>query len=118
MVTIRGYQQRKTSDGKPFLVLELEGETQVQKSLVTGKFYASVAKCTIPCTFDEKTARELKGTTLPGSIIKVPCEPYNYRNPSTGEIVTLDFKFVYSENEAQQIEKVSTPDESKEVEVF
>ncbi len=94
MVTITGFQQRKSAEGKTFIVLELEGGLQVQQSQ-TGKLYASVGKCTLPCTFDEVTARELVGTTLPGSIVKVPCEPYSFTNPKTGESVTLSSKSIY-----------------------
>ena len=94
MVTITGYSQRKSAEGKTFIVLELEGGLQVQQSQ-TGRLYASVSKCTLPCTFDEVTARELVGTTLSGSIVKVLCEPYSFTNPTTGESVTLSSKSIY-----------------------
>ncbi len=95
MVTITGFKQRESADGKKFIVLELEGGIQVQTSSSTGKPYATVSKATLPCTFDQQTANELVGTTLPGTIIKEDCEPYSFISQSTNEEVTLTFKHVY-----------------------
>jgi hypothetical protein len=94
MVTIVGFQERKNSDGKSFFVLELEGGLQINQSQ-TGKLYATKSKCTVPCSFDEETLEELVGTTLPGNIVRVPCEPYNYENSFTGEIVVLNHRYTY-----------------------
>ena len=110
MVKISGYQERKTSDGKKtFIVLELEGELQFLTSQITGKQYASVLKCTMPCTFDEETAKQLVGTTLPGTIEKTSCEPYDYTNPTTGDTTTLDYRYAYKapENGLKQQEEVA-----------
>jgi hypothetical protein len=95
MVTISGFQQRKNAKGITFIILELEGSLQIQPSQTTGNLYASVCRCSIPCTFDEQTASELVGTTLPGEIIRVPCQPYTFINPETKEPVTLDYKYSY-----------------------
>lgn len=110
MVKISGYQERKSSDGKKtFIVLELEGDIQFLTSQATGNQYASVLKCTMPSTFDEETAQQLVGKTLPGSIEKTPCEPYDYANPTTGAITTLDYRYAYKapENGLKQQEEVS-----------
>ncbi len=97
MVTVTNYFQRKNSEGKSFIVLEIEGGLQVIQSPTTGNLYASVSKCTIPCSFDEPTAQRLIGTTMPGTIEKVPCKPYSYVSPKTKEMVTLDYKYHYKE---------------------
>ena len=102
MVTIKGYQQRKSAEGKTFLVLELEGGLQIQSSQTTGKPYACISKCTVPCAFDEITAKEFIGSTLPGTIVKEPCEPYKFSNPNSGETVTLNYKYSYKAPESLQ----------------
>lgn len=108
MVTIKNYQQRTTGEGKEFFVLELEGSIQFLTSQTTGKLYASVAKCTIPCTFDEETAKQLIGTRLPGSIQKVPCDSYEYRTPE-GDVMTLDYQYTYIATESNQQEHNDSP---------
>ncbi len=118
MVTITGFEQRKSAKGETFLILLLEGGPQIQISQTTGKPYACVSKCTITCTFDEITARELIGTTLPGNIIRVPCEPYNFINPQTREEVTLDYRYTYQAPEGSQNEPKSHPRHLEEVEVL
>jgi hypothetical protein len=95
MVKIKGYLKRRTSDGNSFVVLELVGGVEVQKSQDTGSNYAKECKCTVPCTFDEETASNLVGTTLPGTIVKEPCEPYNYTHPTTGRKMVLNYKYNY-----------------------
>jgi hypothetical protein len=99
MVTISNYHYRSTAEGKKFLVLELEGSLEITKSLTTGRPYASVKRCTIPCSFDELTAKRMVGTPLEGEIIRVSCDPYRFTNPQTKEAVTLDYKYVYTAKE-------------------
>ena len=109
MVTITGFKQRESAEGKKFIVLELEGGIQVQTSSSTGKPYATVSKATLPCTFDQQTANELVGTTLPGTIIKEDCEPYSFMSQSTNEEVTLTFKHVYKapETDSEELRPVT-----------
>ena len=96
MVKITGFQQRTNADEKKFIVLELEGSLQFLTSKTSGKLYGSMAKCTIPCTFNEETAKQLVGTLLPGTIEQVPCDPYEYTTPE-GEIRTLEYQYSYQE---------------------
>lgn len=112
MVTVVGFQERQTSQGKSFLVLELEGSLQISISQSTGKPYASKSKCTVPCSFDEKTAQELVGTLLPGEIVKAPCEPYDFTNPNTGEVMTLNYRYTYKAptSHGLPLPNMSTPD--------
>ena len=102
MVTIKQVLQRKTSEGKPFLVLELEGGLEILTSESTGKPYATVKRCTIPCTMDESSAKALIGSSLPGRIEKVKCDPYSYQPPNSIEVVTLDYTYAYVDNDTKK----------------
>lgn len=95
MVTIIGYKERQTEDGKTFFVLEAQGGIEMVQSQVTGKFYATAKKAFIPATFDEATCKALIGTQMQGEIIKEECEPYEYVNRETGEVLTLSHRYVY-----------------------
>ena len=104
MVRIINYKKRETEDGKEFFVLELQGGIEMVKSKETGKFYVTARKASISSTFDELTCQALIGTELPGKVEKVECEAYEYTIKDTGEVITLNHRFEYSEEE-----KVSTP---------
>ena len=119
MVTISNVLQRTNLEGKPFVVLELAGELQIQRSQGTGNSYAFIPKTSIPCTFSEETARELIGSTLPGEIIKVPCEAYSFINPNTKEQMTLTYRYSYNSPESTPpAEAKSSVQKVKEVEVL
>lgn len=100
IVRIINYQRKETEEGKEFFVLQLQGGIEMVKSTVTGKFYITARKATIPATFDEQTCQSLIGTQIPGEIQKVSCEPYDYTIKDTGETVTLNYKFEYVEENA------------------
>lgn len=102
MVTVKGFIERKTKEGKSFLVLELEGGIEVVTSQTTGKPYASIKRCSIPCTFDKDTARAMIGSHLEGEIIKVNCDPYLYTNPQTNEEMTLNYSYVFQPKRIEQ----------------
>jgi hypothetical protein len=104
MVRIINYKKRETEEGKEFFVLELQGGIEMVKSKETGKFYVTARKASISSTFDELTCQALIGTELPGKVEKVECEAYEYTIKDTGEVITLNHRFEYSEEE-----KVSTP---------
>jgi hypothetical protein len=116
MVKIIGFQQRQTVAGKVFFVLELEGGLQILPSITTGSLYASKSKCTVPCPFSEKEVKELIGTTLPGSIERVPCEPYSFKNPE-GKNVELDYRYTYKQPGTASNGATPTLREEIEVEV-
>jgi len=105
MVKIKNYHQRKDSDGKTFYVLELLGEVEIVQSKETGKSYATRRKVSMPTTFDEESCQELIGETLPGSIIKVECDPYSYVIEQTGEEITLNYSYTYINSE-EELDKV------------
>lgn len=95
MVTINNFAPRKREDGSLFYVLELTSGVELIKSATTGQFYATAKKCTIPSTLSESACLAMRGSSLPGSIQKVSCEPYDYIHKQTGEIMMLDYRFEY-----------------------
>ncbi len=95
MVTVTNYTTRTRKDGSTFQVLELSGSAELVQSQETGKFYATVRKTTIPCTFDETIAKGLIGTQIKGDIVRVQVEAYDFINPKTGEIIKLQHSYSY-----------------------
>ena len=95
MVTISNFKPRKREDGSVFYVLELTSGVELIKSTTTGQYYATSRKCTIPTTLPESACLSIRGNQLPGSIQKVQCEPYDFIQKQTGELMTLDFRYEY-----------------------
>ncbi len=102
MITVTGYQTKDAKDGKTFTVLELQGGLEMVQSSQTGKFYATVRKCTVTTTFDEMICKSLIGTQMVGRIARVECEPYEYTVESTGEVVVLTHRWSYLPENASQ----------------
>lgn len=100
MVKIVNYQEKQTKEGKTFFVLTVQGGIEMVKSQITGDFYATARKASIPSTFDEATCKALIGTDMPGQVIKQRCEPYEYTIKETGEIIELSHRYVYAPEEA------------------
>ncbi|WP_155975624.1 hypothetical protein [Daejeonella oryzae] len=87
-------RQRK-SDGESFVCLEVAGGVEIVQSQITGKMYATIRHCSIPCTFDEATAKQIVGSELPGIIVKQETDPYEYVNKKTGEVMMLNYSYSY-----------------------
>lgn len=104
MVTISDYKACQNSAGETFFALVLQGGIELVKSKTTGKMYATAKKATITSTFDEATCKTLIGTKLKGSIIKAPCEAYNYTVPEIGEAIQLSHTYQFSD-EAVSVEE-------------
>lgn len=102
MVTIINYKERQTEDGKTFFVLEAQGGIEMIQSKVTGNFYATAKKAFIPATFDEVTCKALVGTQMQGEIIKEECEPYEYINKESGEVIMLSHRYVYTSEDMKK----------------
>lgn len=97
MVTIVDTQQRtRTDTGEKFNVLILQGDIELVKSEGTGNYYATARKTSISATFDEATCRQMVGRTLPGTVVKQACEPYDYTIQQTGEVIRLSHRYGYS----------------------
>jgi hypothetical protein len=54
-----------------------------------------VKQCSVPSTFDEFTAKAMIGERVPSSVQKKQCDPYEFASKQTGEIVQLDYRWVY-----------------------
>lgn len=95
MVTITNYFERQRKDGSSFVVLEITGGVELIQSSTTRNFYATVRKCTIPSTFSAEIASKMVGAQLPGSVVKVEVEPYEFVNKRTGEVLQLQHSYSY-----------------------
>lgn len=95
MVTIIDFIPRSTTEGKVFYSLILQGGIELVKSKVSDNYYATIKKCSITSTFDEAACKASIGEKFPGSIHKQACEPYSYVVKETGEILELNYRWVY-----------------------
>lgn len=95
MVTVIGVEQRKNAKDEVFNCLIISGDLEIATSKTTGKPYATVRKMSIPCTFDEVLAKTMIGKQLKGEIQRVECEPYEYTNQDTGEVLNLTHTYQY-----------------------
>ena len=98
MVTITNFYEVERKDGTKFISLELTGQAELIQSQTTGKWYATVRKARVPSTFDTTVAKSLVGQQLPGEIVKVICQPYEYINQRTGEVMVLQHSYAYSQD--------------------
>ena len=72
----------------------------------SGRYYLTAKQSSISTTFDAKTCQELVGTKLPGKIIRVVCQHFEYTIKETGEVITLTHRWPYSPDEASLEEAV------------
>ena len=40
---------------------------------------------------------------IEGEIVRVQCDPYDFTNPRTGEVITLTHTYAYRPNEAMEL---------------
>ena len=95
MVTITDFKARVNSNGEKFYALILQGDVDFVQSATTGNFYATARTASITSTFNETVCQSLIGKQMAGTIIKTECEPYEYANPETGELLTLTHRYTY-----------------------
>ena len=95
MVTVTNFFERTRKDGTQFIALEITGGVELIQSATTNRWYATVRKCSIPSTFSKEIAESIIGSKLPGEVVKVICEPYEYVNQRTGEIMKLQHSYAY-----------------------
>jgi hypothetical protein len=110
MVQIKSFKKYLKNDGSEFIALQLEGGVELVQSQQTGKFYATVRKCNMPCTFDQQTAEQLIGQTIAGTIVRVPAEPYDYTIPSTGEVIQLAHSYQYQPEDSSSVIRKGEPE--------
>jgi hypothetical protein len=95
MVTVVDYAVRQAKDGREFIALILQGGLSLVQSRSTGNTYATIKRVSIPSTFDEKTAKSFIGEKVPGTVQKKACEPYSFIVKDTGEILNMEYRWVY-----------------------
>lgn len=95
MARIIDYKTRINSVGEPFLTLVVQGGIALVKSKETGLYYATAKKASIPCTFDEATCKSLIGQELDGTVERVDCEPYEFTNEETGEVIQMEHRWIF-----------------------
>lgn len=103
MVTVTGYAERLRKDGSTFISLEITGGVELVQSQETGKYYATVRKCSIPSTFDLNVAQAMIGQRIEGDIVKVIVEPYDFVNPRTGELMKLQHGWAYRPKDSEDL---------------
>lgn len=96
MVTVTGFRTVVTDEGDSYVRLVLSGGLEMVKSQQSDNFYATTRRCTIGSTFDEAQAKSMIGQRMPGSIVKVETEPYEF-TLDNGEVLELHHKWVYSD---------------------
>jgi hypothetical protein len=103
MVTVSDFKETTTKDGKTFVSLVLTGRLELVQSSNTGKFYGTIRSTRIPTTFTSLVAKNLIGTQMPGEIVRVTVEPYQFISPTTGEVMTLQHSYSYQPPNSNQL---------------
>ena len=109
MVTVTNYNKRQSDEGREFFALTIQGGVEVVQSQ-NGNLYMTARKTSIPSTFDEQGCQLLIGKEIPGSIKKVECEPYEYENKNTGEVITLTHTYEYEEERKPKVVQDPQPE--------
>ena len=102
MVTVIGYKVATNKNGEQYIALKIIGPIEMVQSATTGKFIATVRKTVIPATFNEDVAKLMIGSQLEGTIVRVPCDPYEYTNRTTGDVYELAYNYVYQPIDSSQ----------------
>ena len=105
------------ADEELFFALNLQGGIELVKSKETGLYYATAKRASITSTFDEETCKNLVGQELEGKIQKVECEPFEFTDEETGEIVELDYRWVYVKEGEIVVEAVKAEQHQRELEL-
>ncbi len=116
MVRIIKHKMSTSNDGREFVSLKVQGGIEPVQSLQTGKIYLTARTAYVATTFDEQTAAALVGSELPGKVVKVASEPYEYTSESTGEVMTLTHRYEYQLEDKPMVE--SQPIAPENVQVF
>jgi len=105
MVRIVDYAVNENSKGEKFCALIVQGGLESVVSKKTKRSYFTARKANVACTFDEETCKSLVGTELPGKIMKIQVEPYQYKVPETEEEITLTHSWRYMSDEDAVIQE-------------
>jgi hypothetical protein len=95
MVTIIGLEKKTNLKTKEsYLVLTVQGSAEVLTSKATGRAYISSRRASVPCALSDLQAKALIGQTLPGSIEKVECTPFEVKLPTGKKLkITETYQF-------------------------
>ena len=100
MVTVTAFQERTSQEGKSYFALELTSDDlDLVISKKTGRYYATQQKSWISSTFTDQVCRVMLGKKLPGSIVKIECEPYEFIVPETGEVIIRNHRYEFTPSE-------------------
>jgi len=103
MVTVTNALERVKKDGTTFTVLEISGGVELVMSQTTQRYYATLRKCTIPFTGTMDVAKMMIGQKIEGEIVRTIVEPYQFTNPRTGEVITLQHSYAYRPSESHEL---------------
>ena len=95
MAKIIGVKVSENKEGKEFISLKLQGDAEAVQSLQTGKFYITSKSCYISCTFTRAEAEGFIGSELPGKVIRVNSDAYQYTIKETGEVISLSHRYEF-----------------------
>jgi hypothetical protein len=113
MVQITDYKVYEKDNGETFCALVVQGGIEPVVSKTTGKTYLTARTARVSCTFDEITCKNLIGSKLPGTIIRVEVDPYSYIIEETGEIIERTHRNEYmSDEEAVLNRNIEAEEES------
>lgn len=95
-VTIAGVVVRTSKkDGREFLSITVVGDLDIVTSAKTGNQSLVAMKCNISSNLPVGMASSLIGQQIEGQVVKVPCTPYQWTNPTTAEVVELSHTYRY-----------------------
>jgi hypothetical protein len=103
MVTVTNALERVKKDGTSFTVIEISGGAELVLSQTTQRYYATVRRCSVPFTGTLEVAKMLIGQKIDGEIVRVICEPYQFTNPRTGEVLQLQHSYAYRPKDSQDL---------------
>lgn len=116
MVQIVDYKKRTNSEGEEFFVLILQGGLEMVKSQNTGNYYATAKTASVTSTFNEETCKGLIGQEIPGSVQRIPCDPFELTTED-GEVLTLEHRWSYLK-EGDTVEEIVFEGKPEEVEAL
>lgn len=100
MVTIVDYKASVNKEtGEEFYSLIVQGGVESVKSKTTGQNYLTARKAFVTSTFNEITCKGLIGSKIPGQVVRIDSEPYDYEIPDTGETITLSHQYRFMDDE-------------------
>ena len=92
MVMIVDVKERISAEGNVFCSLTVSQPSWHKSE--TGKVSLVNLKANTTTNIPFAAAKELVGVEMPGNIVRVSCEPYDWTNPETGESVKLAHTYV------------------------